>query len=104
MSLFKTATSFHPCCLAIGAAQHRINIGDFGRFRDTFGGLLGESVSFHLQAAAAFFGVAPNLRFDPLSRGSDSLARFEGCLVLRGNRGPVMEADQRLDRLPNTVR
>jgi len=90
--------------LGVTSAEHRIYIGDFGRLRDAIGGLLGETVGFHLQAAAAFFGVALKLRLDPLPRRSDSLARFDGCLVLRGNRGPVLEADQLLDRLPNAVR
>ena len=46
------------CLFRIGAPQHRINIGDFRRFRNAFGGLLGEGVSLYLEAAAAFFGVA----------------------------------------------
>src|SRR6202795_4833866 len=89
--------------LRVGAPQHRINIGDFGRLWNAFAGLLGERVCFYFQAAAAFFGVALKLRLDPLPRRSDSLARFDGCLVLRGNRGPVLEADQLLDRLPDAV-
>ena len=90
--------------LRVGSAQHRINIGDFRRFWDTLARLLGESVSFHLQTATAVFRIALKLRFDPLPRRADSLARFDGFLVLRGNRGPVLEADQLLDRLPDVVR
>ena len=90
--------------LRVGSAQDRINIGDFGRFRDAVAGLLGESVSFHLQAAAAVLGVALKLRLDPLSRRANSLARFDGFVVLCGNRRAVVEADQLLDRLPDAVR
>src|ERR1035441_10465318 len=90
--------------LRIGSAQHRINIGDFRWFRDALAGLLGETVGLHLQAVAAVFGIAFKLGLDPLPRRSDSLARFDRFLVLRGDRRPVLKADQLFNCLPDRVR
>ena len=88
----------------VRSAQHGVDIGDFGWFRDAIGRLFGEGVGFDLQTSTAFFGVALEFGFDPFAGGSDSLACFDGFLVLRGDCGAVVKANQLFDRLPDVVR
>ena len=60
----------------IGAAQHRINIGDLGGLRNSRRGLLNELVGLDLQAVAALVGVAFELALDPLGSSACCLYRL----------------------------
>ena len=62
----------------IGALQYRINIGDYGRFRNPVGGILGEGVGLDLEAAAAVARVAFEFRLNPFARRADAVARLDG--------------------------
>src|ERR1700722_6050663 len=91
------------CLLWVGASQHCVNIGDFCRFRNAVGGLLGEGIGLYFEAAAAFFGVTLELGLDPFARCADASAGFGGISVLRRNGGAVAEAHEFFDRLPDVI-
>ena len=88
----------------VGATQNRTNISEFSGILDAFAGRLGEGVGFNLKAAAAIFGIALELGFNPVAGCANALACFDGFFVLRGKGGSIAKAHQFVDGLLYAVR